>query len=112
MTLEFQGKTIEITDNGHLVNAEDWNEDLARHLASLEGIDLTDQHWDVINYLRDEYFNQGGNQPNERTILKALGKQWGKKLSSQEMYTLFPKMPSKQGGKIAGVPESRRKGGY
>jgi tRNA 2-thiouridine synthesizing protein E len=112
MSLECQGKTIEITDSGHLVNAEDWSEDLARHIASLEGIELTNQHWDVINYLRDEYFNQGGNQPNERTILKALGKKWGKKLSSQEMYALFPKMPSKQGGKIAGLPESRRKGGY
>lgn len=112
MALEFQGKTLETTDSGHLVNTEDWSEDLARHIASLEGIELSDQHWDVINYLRNEYFNQGGNQPNERTILKALSKKWGKKLSSQEMYTLFPKMPSKQGGKIAGLPESRRKGGY
>jgi tRNA 2-thiouridine synthesizing protein E len=112
MTLEFQSKTIETTANGHLVNSEDWSEDLARHIASLEGIELTDQHWDVINYLRDEYFNQGGNQPNERTILKAVGKLWNTRLSSRDMYDLFPKMPSKQGGKIAGLPESRRKGGY
>ncbi len=112
MSIELQGKTIETTDNGYLVNLEDWSEDLASHLAAEEGVELTEDHWDIIRYLRDEYFNNGGNQPNERTIVKEMGKKWGKKTSSQEMYQLFPKMPSKQGGKIAGLPESRRKGGY
>jgi len=112
MGYDFQGKTIETTETGYLVNTEDWSEDLARHIASQEGIELTDQHWDIINHLRDEYFNNNGNQPNERAILKAIGATWGNKLSSQDMYRLFPNMPSKQGGKIAGLPESRRKGGY
>ena len=112
MAIECEGKTIETTDNGYLVNAEDWNEAVAAQLAEQEGVTLTEKHWDVINYLRDQYFNHAGNQPNERTILKDIGKQWGTKLSSKDMYDLFPLMPSKQGGKIAGLPESRRKGGY
>ena len=112
MAYEVDGKTIETNDNGYLVNPEDWSEAVAEAIAKEEGVELTEKHWDVINYLRDQYFNNAGNQPNERTILKDVGKQWGTKLSSKDMYDLFPHMPSKQGGKIAGLPESRRKGGY
>ena len=112
MGYDFDGKTIETTDNGYLVNTEDWTRALAEHIAGLEGIEMTDKHWDVIDYLREEYFENGGNQPNERTIVKDMGKRWGAKLGSRDLYELFPHMPSKQGGKIAGLPESRRKGGY
>jgi sulfur relay (sulfurtransferase) DsrC/TusE family protein len=41
-----------------------------------------------------------------------MGKKWGKKVSSKDMYLMFPQMPSKQGRKIAGLPQSTRKGGY
>jgi len=112
MALEVNGKTIETTENGYLVDASDWDEEVAKVIAADEGIELTEQHWDVINYLRDEHFNNNGNEPNERTILKAMGKKWGTKPSSKDMYALFPKMPSKQGRKIAGLSQSTRKGGY
>lgn len=113
MSYEFGGKTIETNDNGYLVDHNDWSEDLARHIAEVEEVgELTERHWDIINFLRDEYFNNNGNQPNERQIIKAMSDKWGRKTSSKEMYELFPLMPSKQGGKVAGLPESRRKGGY
>lgn len=112
MSIECNGKTIETNEAGHLVNTEDWSEDVAKVIAEKEGIEMTDEHWDVINYLRDEHFNNAGNEPNERTILKDMGKKWGKKLSSKDMYLMFPLMPSKQGRKIAGLPQSTRKGGY
>ena len=112
MSFECNGKTIETLDNGHLVNLDDWSEDVAKVIAEQEGIEMTEQHWDVINYLRDEHYNNGGNEPNERTILKDMGKKWGSKPTSKDMYQLFPLMPSKQGRKIAGLPPSTRKGGY
>ena len=112
MSFEFNGKTIETTATGFLVNAEDWSQDLAKHLAKLEGLDLTDRHWDLINYLREEYFSNNANQPNTRSIVKAMSDKWGEKLGQKDVYELFPKDPSKQGGRIAGLPESRRKGGY
>ena len=112
MSFEFNGKTIETTATGFLVNAEDWSQDLAKHLAKLEGLDLTDRHWDLINYLREEYFSNNANQPNTRSIVKAMSDKWGEKLAQKDVYDLFPKDPSKQGGRIAGLPESRRKGGY
>ncbi len=112
MALEVGGKSIETTENGHLVNLEDWSEEVGAAIAKVEGIEMTDKHWDVIKYLRDEHFNNAGNEPNERTILKDMAKLWGDKPTSKTMYTMFPLMPSKQGRKIAGLPQSTRKGGY
>lgn len=112
MSLEINGKTVEITPNGYLVNLEDWNEDLARHIAEQEGVELTDKHWDLMNYLREEYLTNNQNQPNTRNIVKAMSEKWSAKLNQKDIYNLFPKDPSKQGGRIAGLPESRRKGGY
>ena len=112
MSIEFDGKTIETNANGYLVNLEDWSEALCDVLAKAEGIELTQKHWDLIKYLRDEYFNNNSNQPNTRNIVKAMGDKWGEKIGQKEVYELFPKDPSKQGGRIAGLPESRRKGGY
>jgi len=113
MAYQYDGKTIETNENGYLLNTEDWSEGLAQVIADEEGLgQLTEKHWDIINYLRDEYFNNAQNQPNERTILKAMGDKWGQKIGQKDTFSLFPKMPSKQGGMVAGLPESRRKGGY
>jgi tRNA 2-thiouridine synthesizing protein E len=112
MAIVFEGKELETSPMGYLVNAEDWSEVLAEQLAQEEGVELTEKHWDLINYLRDEFFNNNGNQPNTRNIVKAMSSKWGQKLIQKDVYDLFPKDPSKQGGRIAGLPESRRKGGY
>ncbi len=103
-------ESIERTENGYLVNATDWNEEIAKELFAEEGIEPTQDQWDVVNYVREETLS--GNEPNERTIMKAMGKKWGRKLTSKEMYEMFPGMPSKQGLKIGGCPQSTRKGGY
>ena len=113
MGMNINGKEIETTPSGFLVNLEDWNEEVAQVIAQEEDIELTEKHWDVINYLRDEYVNNSGNQPNTRNMVKAMAKAWGdKKLNAKALYDLFPGNPSKQAGRIGGLPESRRKGGY
>ena len=112
MALEVDGKTIETNENGYLLNIEDWSEAVAEAIAKGDGIEMTQEHWDIVHYLRDEHINNGGNEPNERTIMKDMGKKWGSKPNSKYMYGLFPNMPSKQGRKIAGLPQSTRKGGY
>lgn len=112
MSIEFNGKTIETNATGFLVNLEDWSKDLAEHMAKQEGITLTQKHWDLIEFLRDEFINNSGNQPNTRNIVKAMAEKWGTDVIQKDVYDLFPKDPSKQGGRIAGLPESRRKGGY
>jgi tRNA 2-thiouridine synthesizing protein E len=112
MSYEVNGKTIEADKNGYLVNLEDWNQDVATVIAAAEGVALSDKSWDLINFLRDEYINNGQNQPNDRNILKAMSEKWGGNVQSKDLYELFPMQPSKQAAKIGGLPESRRKGGY
>lgn len=112
MAIEFEGKTIETNPQGYLLNQDDWSEELAKAIAASENLELTDRHWDLINFLRDEFFNNRENQPNTRTIVKAMSELWGEKIKQGDLYQLFPGDPSKQGGRIAGLPESRRKGGY
>jgi len=112
MAFEFEGKTIETNEKGYLENQNDWSEDLTRFMAAADGIELTERHWDILNYLREEYYDNHESQPNTRAILKAMSAKWGEKLKQKDVYDLFPQDPSKQGGRIAGLPESRRKGGY
>ena len=112
MAISFNGEEIETTASGYLVNQEDWSEDLARTMAAADGITLGQEHFDLINYLREEFFENSGNLPNTRTIIKAMSDLWGRELAQRDLYELFPLDPSKQGGRIAGLPESRRKGGF
>ncbi|CAA6805877.1 MAG: Sulfurtransferase [uncultured Thiotrichaceae bacterium] len=113
MAYEVNGQTIAATETGYLENTSDWNEEVAKVIAAEEGIsELTEKHWDVINFLRSEYFDNGGNQPMERAIMKAMADKWGEKLKSKDMYNLFPRAPSKQGLMVAGLPATTRKGGY
>lgn len=111
MALEVNGKTIATTENGYLEDLNDWDEDVAKAIAALDDLELTEKHMDVINYLRNAHIAEG-QEPNERTIIKDMKPVWGKKPSSKDMYQLFPGTPSKQGRKCAGLPQSTRKGGY
>ena len=113
MTYEVNGKELETTESGFLVSQEDWSKEVAEAIAAAEGITLTQDHWDVIDYLRDSYFEHNGEQPNNRAILKAMQDKWSdRKVDNKTLFDLYPGNPSKQAGKIAGLPESMRKGGY
>ena len=103
-------ESVNRTENGYLVDVNDWTEEIALELFAEEGIEPTERHWDIIRYVREQAL--GGDEPNERGIMKAMGKLWGEKVSSKLMYEMFPLMPSKQGLKIGGCPQSTRKGGY
>ena len=113
MTYEVNGRTLEATENGYLANLDDWDKDVGEAIAAAEGLALTQDHWDVIDYLRDAYLNHNGEQPNNRAILKAMQDKWpDRKVDNKTLFDLFPGNPSKQAGKVAGLPESMRKGGY
>ena len=112
-TRQFGSYDIEVDRDGHLADASQWTPELAQAIAHAVGVGrLSARHWDVINYLREEYFENRENQPNTRAIIKAMSDAWGEKIKQGDLYDLFPMDPSKQGGRIAGLPESKRKGGY
>lgn len=114
MAYEVNGKSVEADDHGYLANIEDWSEDVAAVIAEAEGITLNPRAWEIINYLRDEYINNGGNQPNERNMVKHFKEVWTDidKVDAKILYESFPRGPAKQASKIGGLPETKRKGGY
>jgi TusE/DsrC/DsvC family sulfur relay protein len=95
---------IDTDPNGYLLRLEDWSEDIARTLAKDEGITLSEDHWEIVRFLRN-YYSQFGIAPNVRTLRKALASEYGEQKSSKKyLYDLFPKGPSRQGCRIAGLP--------
>jgi len=104
-TLDFQGQSIEIDEEGYLINLDDWNEDLCKFLAEKENVDLTDAHWEVINFLR-EYYEEYQIAPMIRVLTKAIGKKLGPdKGNNKYLYELYPEGPAKQACKFAGLPK-------
>ncbi len=100
-TTELLGKPIELDNDGHLKNLNDWTEELAVQIAKEEGIsELTDRHWLVINYMRKE-FQEKGDAPSIRKLTKESG------VDTKELYALFPKGPAKKAAKIAGLPKPK-----
>ena len=70
-----------------------------------DGIDLSDDHWEIINFLR-EYYEEYQIAPAVRVLTKAVGKKLGKdKGNSKYLYELFPYGPGKQACKFAGLPK-------
>ncbi|MDP1607334.1 MAG: TusE/DsrC/DsvC family sulfur relay protein [Rhodocyclaceae bacterium] len=105
MALEVNGKTYETDEEGYLIALGDWNEEVGAFLAQQESINLTDAHWEVINFLRD-YYTEFQIAPAVRVLTKAIGKKLGAdKGNSQYLYELFPYGPAKQACKIAGLPK-------
>jgi tRNA 2-thiouridine synthesizing protein E len=105
MNLEINGATIEMDNEGYLVNLSDWNEDVARSLAEKDSLTLAENHWKIIHYMRD-FFNENGTAPNLRMLQKNLkeefGAEWGDK---KFLFELFPFGPAKQAGRYAGTPK-------
>jgi len=94
---EFENVKIDVDEDGFMENPEEWNEEVARALASTEDItELNEEHWKVINYLRD-YFKQYGIAPMIRKLCKETG------FPLKKIYELFPSGPAKGACKVAGL---------
>jgi tRNA 2-thiouridine synthesizing protein E len=89
-------RVLELDDDGFLEDSEQWDEEVARKLAETEDVVLTDEHWDVINYLRS-YYAEFNVAPMVRKMLKDTGK------TNAQIYELFPSGPGKGACKIAGL---------
>lgn len=104
-TLEVNGKQHELDEDGFLANMDEWDEDIAVELAKTESVEMTDAHWEVINFLR-EYYAEYKIAPMIRILTKAIGKKLGKeKGNTKYLYELYPAGPAKQACKIAGLPK-------
>jgi len=89
---------VETTEDGFLVNAQDWTPEIAQELAAAANIELTQRHWDVINFCRHD-FEKTGEAPGVRRVTKRSG------VPTKEVYKLFPGGPGKLASKLAGLPK-------
>ncbi|MDD5329726.1 MAG: TusE/DsrC/DsvC family sulfur relay protein [Sulfuricella sp.] len=105
MEFEIDGNVIDTDPEGYLRDLSLWSEGLANAIAAKEGLSLTQNHWEVIGFLR-QGFAESGTVPNIRLMQKAMTKEYGpEKGNSKYLYELFPYGPAKQGCRIAGLPK-------
>ena len=105
MPIEANGKTYETDEEGYLVDIGVWSPELAVLIAEDENIEMSDDAWEVVNFLR-EYYEEYQIAPAVRVLTKAIKKKLGpEKGNSKYLYELFPYGPAKQACKIAGLPK-------
>lgn len=101
-------KEIQTDSNGYLTNSQQWDEDIAILVAEIEGITLTDDHWQVIKYVR-KFYMDFNKSPSIRPLVKYLKSVLPEeKSNSLYLQILFPEGPAKQATKIAGLPKPAR----
>ncbi len=109
MSYVIAGTELETNADGYLLEA-DFNDETVKVIAAAESIELMPAHWQVINYMREQ-FREHGHTPNFRNMLKGVQEFWPE-ADSKALYDLFPLGPAKQGAKVAGLPQPIGKGGY
>lgn len=110
MSYVINGEEKPTDAEGYLLEA-DFSDEAVQAIAAAEGMELTDDHWKIINFLRDKY-REDGHTPNFRAMLKEVSEDLLPGCDSKALYDLFPIGPAKQGCKVAGLPQPLGKGGY
>jgi tRNA 2-thiouridine synthesizing protein E len=92
------GHDVHVDDEGFMTAYDEWNEDLAKALAAQIGIDLTDEHWQVLRFLREDYLQQGETATLRRVTV-------GAGVPTKTLFRLFPQKPAKKMAYVAGLPK-------
>jgi TusE/DsrC/DsvC family sulfur relay protein len=92
------GHQIHVNDEGFMTDPTEWNEELATSLAAQIGLDLTDEHWKAIRFLRDDYAQEG-----ETATLRRISMVGG--IPTKPLFQLFPQKPAKKLAYVAGLPK-------
>lgn len=106
--LMVDGREVLTDPEGYILNMEDWNEGFARALAEQENLELTAEHWDVINFIRKHY-DEHQVQPQVRDMIKHFRTAWGpERGTNHHLHDLFPMGgPQKQGNRLAGIRKTK-----
>jgi TusE/DsrC/DsvC family sulfur relay protein len=98
--MELAGIVLEVDERGFIQETDKWNEDVARAYSAKEGvIELTEEHWKVLNYVRS-YYLENGICPMMRKLIRETG------FPLKKLYDLFPDGPVNSACKWAGLPRS------
>jgi tRNA 2-thiouridine synthesizing protein E len=91
------GVNVTFNEEGYLTDPQQWNEDVAREIAKEEEIELTEKHFEVLNYLRTQFL------AGESLTIRRVGNSGIANI--KELYQLFPGGPLKKSSRIAGIPK-------
>lgn len=100
------GGCFDVDEHGYLTDPDDWSEAFAEYVAREEGLALTDRHWQLIRWIREQEAAHG-IMPDARFAMKFLGGAQGKQAGREELFRLFPYGYVKQAIKIAGMKQPR-----
>ncbi|MBS1189486.1 MAG: putative sulfite reductase gamma chain [Rhodocyclaceae bacterium] len=110
MGYTINGVECDVDEENFLLEA-DFSDEAVTVIAAAEGVALTDDHWVVINYLREKY-RDDGHTPNFRNMTKELEEIAPDQDWKKTLYDLFPQQPARQAARIAGLTKPYGKGGY
>ena len=96
-TKNYAGINVEVSEDGYLTDPSQWNKDIAAEIAKEEGIELTDKHFEVFDFLRSQ------NEKGVQLTIRMVGKSGITDIKG--LYTLFPGGPLKKSSRIAGIPK-------
>jgi tRNA 2-thiouridine synthesizing protein E len=97
-TTTIDGHTIHVNEEGFMTEYSEWDEQIAKSLAAQIGIDLTDEHWKAIHFLRQDFADQG-----ETATLRRISTVGG--IPTKTLFQLFPQKPAKKLAYVAGLPK-------
>lgn len=108
MTIVINGKILETDEEGFLIDPSEWNPEVAEQIAKIEQLELTENRWLVVNFVRT-YFEERHTVPEARVVLKNLEKAIGKEQATRKyLQQLFPYGYGQQACKIAGMHKPRK----
>ena len=93
------GHEIHVDDEGFMTVYDEWDESLAASLAQAIGVEMTDECWGPIRFLREDFKAEGGQTPTLRRVSTVGG------FDTKKLFELFPKKPAKKMAYIAGLPK-------
>ncbi len=102
------GKPVLTDSEGYIQNLDEWSEGFVTALAQEEGLILTDEHWQVIRFIRD-YYHEHSVQAQVRHMIKHFANVWGPERGNNHyLHDIFPKGgPQKQGNRLAGIRRTK-----
>ncbi len=96
-TKTYAGVSVDVNEEGYFTNPEQWTKEVATDIAKEEGVDLTDKHFEVLDYLRNKFI------AGETLSIRGINKSGV--VDVKTFYQLFPGAPLKKSTKIAGIPK-------
>ncbi|MBK1721632.1 TusE/DsrC/DsvC family sulfur relay protein [Thiocystis violacea] len=104
-TAQIAGRDLRLNKQGLLVDFDAWDREVAQAMAEDEGLDLSECHWRVLDFLRS-YYDTHEMPPSPRVIIKAIGSQLSEHVpcTRKHLESLFPNGGCKQACRLAGLP--------